>query len=150
MLAIREVKKTDLDGLLKLYTELHDSKIPDFNEKLEKLWNDLLENPHEHIIVGCKDGIIVSSCTVIIIQNLTHNQHPYALVENVITSKPYRKQGYASIVIDYARAIAIENHCYKMMLMTSSKEADTLRFYEQAGYNRQDKIGFVQWLNVND
>ena len=35
---------------------------------------------------------------------------------------------------------------YKLMLMTGSREENTLRFYERAGYNRTDKTGFVRWL----
>lgn len=42
--------------------------------------------------------------------------------------------------------VAEEENCYKMMLLTGSKEEGTLRFYERAGYNRNDKTAFIQWL----
>jgi hypothetical protein len=32
------------------------------------------------------------------------------------------------------------------MLMTGARDAGTLRFYEQAGYNSADKTAFNQWL----
>jgi hypothetical protein len=48
--------------------------------------------------------------------------------------------------MDFARAIARANNCYKIMLMTSSKLDSTHRFYERAGYNSQDKTAFVQWM----
>ena len=37
-------------------------------------------------------------------------------------------------------------NCYKMMLLTGSKDPNTLRFYEMAGYNSNDKTAFIQKL----
>ncbi len=34
------------------------------------------------------------------------------------------------------------------MLITGSKSENMLQFYELAGYNRNDKTAFVQWLDV--
>lgn len=39
-----------------------------------------------------------------------------------------------------------KSDCYKMMLLTGSKEQKTLDFYENAGYNSADKTAFIQWL----
>ena len=33
-----------------------------------------------------------------------------------------------------------------MMLMTGTENESTLRFYNRAGYNSEDKKAFVQWL----
>ena len=32
------------------------------------------------------------------------------------------------------------------MLLTGSKRESTLRFYQNAGYNSNDKTAFIQWL----
>lgn len=143
---IREIKETDLDGLLKLYTYLHDNPIPAENDGLFNLWNEILADKNHHIIVAEENGEIVSSCVCVIIPNLTHNQQPYALIENVVTHKDFRGKGYATACLDYAKKIAKDNNCYKLMLMTGSKKDSTLRFYEKAGYNRRDKTAFIQWL----
>lgn len=45
------------------------------------------------------------------------------------------------------KKIAEQNHCYKMMLLTGSKEESTLNFYRNAGYNSSDKTAFIQWIN---
>lgn len=143
---IREIRKEDFDGLMELYTQLHDNPIPEKNEKIINLWNKILSDPDHHIIVAEKEGRLVSSCVCVIIPNLTHEQRPYAMVENVITDEPYRKRGFASACLAYARNLAQRENCYKLMLLTGSKKASTMEFYEQAGYNRQDKTGFIQWL----
>ena len=94
------------------------------------------------------DGKIVASCVCVIIPNLTRNVRPYAFVENVVTHGEYRKKGYATDCLNFAKKIAEENNCYKMMLLTGSKEESTLNFYRNAGYNSSDKTAFIQWIDI--
>jgi GNAT superfamily N-acetyltransferase len=143
---IREVKEEDLRDLLELYTELHDNPVPVMDEKLSLLWSSILNTPDHHIIIGIEEGRIISSCVIMIIRNLTHQQRPYALIENVITAEKFRNKGYATELLQYAKAIAASENCYKIMLLTGSKKESTLSFYEKAGYNRKDKTAFIQWL----
>ena len=143
---IREANKNDLNALLALYLYLHEDSIPNQDKHLENTWKQIMEDKNHHLIVNEIDGKIVSSCVCVIIPNLTRNVRPYAFVENVVTHADYRKKGYASECLDYAKAIAKKENCYKMMLLTGSKREETLRFYEKAGYNSKDKTAFVQWL----
>ncbi|MBR3549598.1 MAG: GNAT family N-acetyltransferase [Treponema sp.] len=143
---IREANKNDLNALLELYLYLHEDSIPNQDEHLENTWKQIMEDKNHHLIVNEIDGKIVSSCVCVIIPNLTRNVRPYAFVENVVTHADYHKKGYASECLDYARTIAKNENCYKMMLLTGSKKAETLRFYENAGYNSSDKTAFIQWL----
>ena len=143
---VREVRKEDLDVLLNLYLFLHEDSIPEMNEHLEKTWNQIIEDPNHHLIVNEIDGKIVSSCVCVIIPNLTRNVRPYAFVENVVTHADYRGRGLARECLNYAKEISKKENCYKMMLLTGSKKSETLRFYENSGYNSGDKTAFVQWL----
>ena len=119
---IREICADDFHGLMRLYTQLHNNPMPEPSQKILQLWKRILEDKNHHIIVAEEDGMIVSSCVCVIIPNLTHNQQPYA------------------------KELAIQENCYKLMLLTGSKEESTLRFYEKAGYNRKDKTAFIQWI----
>ena len=129
-----------------LYMQLHDNPFPEKDERVIALWQRILADPDHHIIVCEEDGKIVSSCVCVIIPNLTHGQRPYAFVENVITDENYRGRGHATACLDFAREIANRENCYKMMLLTGSKKDSTLRFYERAGYNKNDKTAFISWL----
>ena len=144
---IRTAHKDDLLQLLELYTQLHTNTMPQRDEKLEKLWDSILADPNHYIVIGVVDGLIVSSCVLVIVPNLTQQQRPYAFIENVITHTNYRNRGYASEVLHFARDLAVQKKCYKIMLMTGSQVESTWRFYEQAGYNRTDKTAFIQWLD---
>ena len=144
---IREIKENELQELLELYLFLHEESVPEMTEHLINTWEDIISDKNHHIIVNEISGKIVSSCVCVIIPNLTRNIRPYALVENVVTHKTYRKKGYATECLHYAKKLAERENCYKMMLLTGSKNDLTLRFYKDAGYNSTDKTAFIQWLN---
>ncbi|MBR4510164.1 MAG: GNAT family N-acetyltransferase [Ruminococcus sp.] len=143
---IREIKNDDLRGLLELYTHLHEKEVPEIGEKVLGIWDTIMNDPNHHIIVAEEDGRIVSSCVCLIIPNLTRGLKPHAFIENVVTDSAYRKRGLATACLNYAKEIAEREGCYKLLLATGSKEESTLRFYERAGYNKNDKTAFTQWL----
>lgn len=143
---IREIKENELHELLELYLYLHEESVPEMTEHLRDTWNTIMQDKNHHIIVKEEDGRIVSSCVCVIIPNLTRNIRPYAFVENVVTHSNYRKKGYATECLNYAKEIAENENCYKMMLLTGSKEESTLNFYRSAGYNSSDKTAFIQWI----
>lgn len=143
---IREVVKDDLDGLLKLYMQLHDNPMPEKTNQLLQIWDSIFLDKNHHVIVAEENEKIVSSCVCVIIPNLTHNQQPYAFIENVITDERHRNKGLATQCLNYAKEIAIRENCYKIMLLTGSKKESTLGFYRKAGYNSNDKTAFIQWI----
>ena len=143
---VREAVKEDLNELLNLYLFLHEKNIPENSDYLENTWKTIIEDINHHIIVNEVNGKIVSSCVCVIIPNLTRNIRPYALIENVVTNEGYRGKGYATECLNHVKEIAIKNNCYKMMLLTGTKNENTLAFYKSAGYNSDDKIAFIQWL----
>ena len=123
--------------------ELHEE-----TEHLKRTWATIIGDNNHHLIVCEKDGKIVSSCVCVIVPNLTRNVRPYAFVENVVTHGEYRGKGYVTACLDYAKKIAEDNNCYKMMLLTGFKEQKTLDFYRNAGYNSSDKTAFIQWIDM--
>ena len=145
---VREARIEDLNALLELYTFLHEDSIPESSEHLANVWDIIIEDSNHHLLVNEVDGKIISSCVCVIIPNLTRNVRPYAFVENVVTHGDYRGKGYATECLNYAKRIAEKENCYKMMLLTGSKKPETLRFYENAGYNSSDKTAFTQWINM--
>ena len=145
---VREAERNDLQQILELYLYLHETSIPEKSEHLQSVWDSIISDSSHHLIVCEIEGRIVASCVCVIIPNLTRNVRPYAFVENVVTHKDYRGKGYATACLNYAKEIAEKNNCYKMMLLTGSKEEATLNFYKYAGYNSTDKTAFIQWIDI--
>jgi len=143
---IREVNVNDLDSLQKLYLHLHENKLTPLSNELSNIWRNIIEDENYHILVGEDNGKLISSVTLVIILNLTRQAKPYAIIENVITHADYRSRGYGKMLIQEAIKIAEESGCYKIMLLTGSKEEVILKFYESCGFNCKDKTAFIKWL----
>lgn len=143
---VREVNENELNELLQLYLYLHERSLPEMTVYLRNTWSTIIHDENHHIIVNEIEGKIVSSCVCVVIPNLTRNIRPYAFIENVVTHEGFRGKGYATACLNYAKEIAEEANCYKIMLLTGSKEETTLSFYRNAGYNCTDKTAFIQWL----
>ena len=137
---IKEANINDLNEILQLYLYLHEESVPEDTEHLRNTWESIVDDKNHHLIVCEVNGKIVASCVCVIIPNLTRNVRPYAFVENVVTHGEYRKKGYATACLDFAKRIAEENNCYKMMLLTGSKKESTLNFYKNAGYNSSSTL----------
>ncbi|MBQ4321653.1 MAG: GNAT family N-acetyltransferase [Oscillospiraceae bacterium] len=141
---IREIQSSELEALLELYLSLHETAIPEDTPALRKVWERILQDEDHHVIVCEADGILVSSCVCVIIPNLTRNARPYALIENVVTRDGYRRKGYGSACLRFAAETAKNANCYKVMLLTGSKDQGTLEFYRKNGFDSGDKTAFIQ------
>lgn len=144
-LEIREALRDELDSLLELYIHLHTEEPPE-RERSALAWESMLTDPNHHVLLGLENGRVVSSCILALIPNLTRNARPYGLIENVVTHPDFRGGGRATALLKQAVKIAAEADCYKVMLLTGRKDAETLSFYRGAGFNSKDKTAFICWL----
>ncbi len=139
---IRPATSHDLDGLLALYHHLHpDDPAPD-PVVAEQAWSALLSSGVVVPIVAELAGLLVASCTLAIIPNLTRGARPYGVIENVVTHADHRRRGLGRAVLIAAQRAAWSAGCYKVMLATGSRRASTLAFYEAAGFQRGGKTSF--------
>lgn len=143
---IREIRDTDFDDLQELYLHLHETSKLSLNSKTQSIWKSIIADKNYHILIGEINGKLISSLTLIIIANLTRGARPYAIIENVVTHSDYRNKGYAKMLMQEAIKIAKAGECYKIMLLTGSKEEATLSFYEKCGFNNKDKTAYIKWL----
>jgi GNAT superfamily N-acetyltransferase len=143
-ISIRDVREGELQQLLELYRHLHAEDLPlPAEDRLLGLWKSICRNDCLAYLAAEVDGRLVSSCTLAIVPNLTRGARPYAVIENVVTHREYRRRGFGTAVLGAAVERARAKGCYKVMLLTGSKEEATLRFYERAGFRRDAKTGFL-------
>ncbi|MBH9553067.1 GNAT family N-acetyltransferase [Inhella sp. 4Y17] len=142
-MGVRELHESDLEALLGLYAHLHENDPPPDRANAEAVWREALQNPRIRYFGGYEGDLLVSSCTIVLVPNLTRGCRPYALIENVVTRASSRGKGWGTRLLQEALGFAWANNCYKVMLLTGRKDAATLRFYEGAGFSREGKTGFV-------
>lgn len=134
---IRKAKSTDAKELKILYFE-YLTNYPPQEEQDMNLWEHLLSkfemDDNMYLLVLEDEGKVVSTVQMAIIENLTHNVRPFAVIENVVTHKDYRNKGYASALLEKASEIARERKCYKVSLETGSNRESTLNFYRKNGF----------------
>ena len=140
---IREVAEVELPALLHLHAHLNpnDPALP--LDKAAEIWEPIVQDSNHHVYGVYWEENLVATCELIVIANLTRGGRPYALIENVVTHSDHRRRGFATAVLKHALEAAWERNGYKVLLMTGSKNEATLRFYENAGFKRGDKTGFV-------
>jgi GNAT superfamily N-acetyltransferase len=140
-LAIRQAGRSDLAALLALYLHLDpNDRLPSL-EQAEQRFEQRGRYAGSGIFIGHVDGVLTSSCTLVVIPNLTRSGQPYGLIENVVTHSTYRGRGSGKQILQAAVEAAWKADCYKVMLMTGSKRPSTLAFYAAAGFE-QNKTGF--------
>ncbi len=139
---IRKAKRTDANDLKVLYFE-HLTHFPPQEEQDMNLWEQLLDkfekDENMYLLVVEEDGKVVSSVQMVIIESLTHNVRPFAVIENVVTHADYRNRGYASALLEKASETAKEHRCYKVFLETGSNKESTLNFYQKNGFEIDKK-----------
>lgn len=141
---IRPLRTEDLNALLHLYTHLHAADDPSPGSKeLAEVWAEAIGNPRCRYFGGFVAQELVSSCTIIVIPNLTRGARPYGLIENVVTHQEHRGQGHGKALLAEALEFGWSQRCYKVMLMTGRKDTATHHFYESAGFDAQSKKAFV-------
>ena len=141
---VRQIREGELESLLSLYEYLipEDPKLK-IDTALKEHWDKILSDPGYFYFVIEEDGMIVCTCNLTIIKNLTRSARPYGIIENVVTHPYYRNKGYGTAVLRKAIQIAQENNCYKVVLTTSRKDENTLKFYKNAGFDMGEKTAFI-------
>ena len=101
-LLIRKATCEDAEVLMNLYCN-HLTKHPPKEPQNIALWREKITkfeaDPLYNILLAELDGKVVSTVTLVVIENLTRNVRPYAIIENVVTHTDFRGRGYAKILM---------------------------------------------------
>lgn len=146
---IRKAKGSDAEDIKILYFDYLTAYPPKEEQDMD-IWSSLLDkfekDENMHILVVEENGRVISSVQMAIVESLTHNVRPFAVIENVVTHIDYRNKGYASALLDKASEIAKEHRCYKVFLETGSNKESTLNFYRNNGFEIDKKHSCLKRL----
>ncbi|OZT72985.1 GNAT family N-acetyltransferase [Vreelandella boliviensis] len=131
---IRQVERNEIDKVLNLIDEYDRPRSPwPSDGEVDEIYNTIFQ------CGGCVIGVftldkMIGTCTVNCCANLSWSGRSFAIIENVIVSKDYRNKGVGKALLGYAVSHSKETGCYKVALMTGSKDPATHGFYEAAGF----------------
>ncbi|MDF3014326.1 MAG: family N-acetyltransferase [Cellvibrio sp.] len=139
---IRRATKEDAEAVANLYRELDTlSPVSVLPERIEAV-----ANSNATYLLVCDDaGEIIATALVCLCQDVMFDNQPFALVENVVVSADYKREGIGKSMMDYIEAFCLEQDCSKIMLQTSSENRAARDFYTAMGYDPDAKIGFVKY-----
>lgn len=142
MRIIRRAQAVDAEAIANLYRELNTlSPVSVLPERI----NSVANSNNTYLLV-CDDACeIIATALVCLCQDVMFDNQPFALVENVVVSADYKREGIGKSMMDYIEAFCLEQDCSKIMLQTSSKNRDARDFYTAMGYDSDAKIGFIKY-----
>jgi len=140
---IRSIKSNEYDQLLVLMRQLNplDQEASDIEFHV---FNEIINSKYLDLIVAEDEGVLLGSCYLNVIPNITRGGRPYALIENVVTHSAHRNRGIGKSLLDHAVKLAWAQDCYKVMLMSGRAESGVHAFYKKCGFNADEKKAYIQ------
>ncbi|MBW8185575.1 GNAT family N-acetyltransferase [Shewanella nanhaiensis] len=140
---IRVARSNDLASVLKLYRELRPLD-PDLEVNFAKeKWSEIIDDPLTFIIVADIDGELASTCSLNLNLSIANGARPFAIIEHVITSEKFRRQGLSRQVLEFAISMAWEENCCKVMLLSGEHLKKAHSLYGSVGFKSGIEKGFV-------
>lgn len=142
MRTIRRAQASDADAISRLYSELNTLSTPTV---LPERIAAIAGSEHTHLLVCDDDDEILATALLCLCQDVMFGNQPFALVENVVVSADYKREGIGKSMMDFIEAFCLEQNCSKIILQTSSENRDARDFYTAMGYDPDAKIGFIKY-----
>jgi len=136
-LSLRTAVAADLPALLALYGQ------PSFNNgrviplaEAEAIFARFASYPDYAIHLAERDGRVVGTFALMVIDNIAHWGTPTALVENVVVVEGEQGGGIGRWMMRRAFEIAAGKGAYKVALSSNIRSEKAHRFYESLGFEK--------------
>jgi GNAT superfamily N-acetyltransferase len=144
---IRQADEGDIPRIIELYRDLtitsseaersRGSSLDDYQRVLA----EIRAMPGHDLLVIQHQGEVVGTMVLLIVPNLSHSGCPWALAENLIIDRGYRRRGLGRMLMDYAISRAREAGCHKLVLTSDKRRRRAHQFYRSLGF-RPSAHGF--------
>lgn len=140
MATVRAATESDIPKILELYRQLaintsptelsRSSSLDDYR----RVFAQIQSFTGYELLVAEEQGEVVGTMVLLIVPNLSHGALPWAVIENMVVDKRYRRQGIGKLLMDYAITKAKSTGCYKVQLLSNKKRREAHQFYRSLGF----------------
>jgi GNAT superfamily N-acetyltransferase len=131
--SIRQAAKDDLAAILALYTEVGDAESLELREA-ERILERMACYPSYDVYVAEREGQVVGTFALLIMDNLAHCGAPSGIVEDVVVHPDWQGRGVGKAMMQFAMDRCAEAGCYKLALSSNIVREGAYRFYESLGF----------------
>jgi ribosomal protein S18 acetylase RimI-like enzyme len=141
-LVIRAADQSDLPAVLLLYAQpgYDDGEILSLDRALQ-IFERMNTYPFYRLYVAERDGSILGTYALLIMDNIGHLGTASAVVESVAVDPACQGSGIGRRMMAHALSEAAGRGCYKLTLSSNLKRKSAHAFYENLGF-RQHGISF--------
>lgn len=141
MRSIRRAQGADAASLQVLYQELHPyENIEVTSSRLESL----AQSDDTHIFVSEESDEVLATATVFLCQDVLRGDTPFALVENMVVSSHYLREGIGKSLVDFIESFCLEKNCSRIVLLSDQDNRNARDFITAMGYDPDANIGFIK------
>jgi GNAT superfamily N-acetyltransferase len=136
-LHFRIASREDLPAILQLLAQpaLDDGKALPLADA-ERLFARMARYPDYHLYVAVRDGRIVGTFALLIMDNLAHLGAPSGVIEDVAVDPACQGEGIGRAMVAHALRVCGEKGCYKVALSSNLSRERAHAFYESLGFER--------------
>lgn len=138
---IRRAQGSDAPALKALYEELHPYETIDVDPTR---LDTLAASTDTHVLVSEEAGEVLATATVFFCQDILKSDTPFALVENMVVSRHYLREGIGKSLVDYIENLCIEKNASRIVLLSAQENRDARDFITAMGYDPDASIGFIK------
>ena len=143
MPTVRLAEASDLGRLLTLFEASEVSAIAQPRDRAERIWAEILARDGVTVFASDAGERLAATCMLITAPNLLRAGRGHAFLENVVTHRDFRGQGYGRAVVEAALAKAWAEDCYHVLLQSGRTDPRVHRFYESCGFEPGIRTGYV-------
>jgi GNAT superfamily N-acetyltransferase len=128
---------------LELFEASEVSSIAQPRDRAERIWSETLARDGVTVFVSDSGARLAATSMLITAPNLLRAGSGHGFLENVVTHRDFRGQGYGRAVVQAALAKAWTDDCYHVLLQSGRADPRVHRFYESCGFEPGVRIGYV-------
>ena len=136
---IRKATRADVPAIVALYADDmlgRTRETPDALEVYYAAFDAIAQAGVGEILVGERDGRVVATLQLTIIQQLSYRGAKVAEIEAVRVASDLRGGGLGAEIVRFAVERARAAGCVRVQLTSNKERVDAHRFYERLGFRR--------------